>query len=118
MRYTRFVCLFLGLLLVFACAAQAADVEGYLTDKMCAAKGAKDAAAAKAHTKECAMMPDCQKSGYAVITSDGKVLAFDDAGNKEAVKALKASKKKDDLKVKVSGDVAGDKIKVASLKLL
>jgi hypothetical protein len=44
-------------------------------------------------------------------------LSFDAAGNEQAVAALKSSKKKDNLKVKVSGEVDGDTIKVASLKL-
>jgi hypothetical protein len=42
---------------------------------------------------------------------------LDAAGNEQAIAALKASNKKDNLKVKVSGEVAGNMIKVASLKL-
>jgi hypothetical protein len=33
------------------------------------------------HTKQCALMPDCQKSGYGVFTYDQKFLPFDEAGN-------------------------------------
>ena len=96
----------------------AAEVEGVLMDKMCSMKAVKDGQkAATMHTRQCAMMPDCEKSGYGVFTPDGKYLVFDAAGNAQAVKALKSSKKKDNLKVKVSGEVTGDTIKVASLTL-
>ena len=61
------------------------------------------------------MMPDCEKSGYGVFTADNKYLVFDAAGNEQAATALKSSKKKDNLKVRVSGEVTGDAIKVASL---
>jgi hypothetical protein len=47
-----------------------------------------------------------------------QVLTLDDAGNTKAVAALKKSKKKDNLKVTVTGNVKGDTIKVASLKLM
>ena len=95
-----------------------ANVEGALIDKMCSMKAVKDGQkAATMHTRQCAMMPDCEKSGYGVFTADNKYLVFDAAGNEQAAAALKSSKKKDNLKVKVSGEVTGDTIKVASLML-
>jgi hypothetical protein len=106
------------LLAGLAGALPAAEVQGILMDKMCSMKAAKEGQkAAVMHTRECALMPDCEKSGYGVFTTDNKYLALDAAGNKQASTALKASKKKDNLKVKVSGEVNGDTIKVASLKL-
>ena len=96
--------------------AAAAQVNGILMDKMCSAKAAKGGQqAAVMHTRECALMPPCQKSGYGVFTSDNRFLTFDDAGNAKALAALNASKKKDNLKVQVTGDVQGDSIKVADL---
>jgi hypothetical protein len=109
---------FFALLAGFAGMASAADVQGILMDKMCSAKAVKGGqAAAIAHDRDCALMPPCQQSGYGVFTADNKYLTFDDAGNTKAIAALKKSKKKDDLKVTVTGDVNGDTIKVASLKL-
>ena len=67
------------------------------------------------HTRQCAKI--AKKSGGGVVTADNKYLLFDDAGNEQAALALKSSKKKDNLKVKVSGEVTGDTIKVASLTL-
>ena len=43
---------------------------------------------------------------------------LDAAGNNEIVEALKASGKKDHLRVDVTGDVQGDTLKVTSIKLL
>ena len=98
--------------------ASAAEVKGILMDKMCSAKavtGGQKAAAE--HDRECALTTACQKSGYGVYTTDNKWLSFDAAGNEKALAALKASKKTDNLAVTVTGDVTGDTIKVASLKL-
>jgi hypothetical protein len=108
-----------GLLTAFAAMASAANIDGVLIDKMCSAKalggGQK---AATDHTRECALMPNCQKSGFGVFTPDGKYLTFDDEGNTKALGALNASKKKDNLKVRVTGKVEGDSIKVTNVKLL
>ncbi len=96
----------------------AAEVQGFLVDKMCSVKVVKEGqAAAQKHTRDCALMEPCVQSGYGVMTPDGKFLALDDAGNKKAEQALRASKKKDNLKVKVDGDVSGETIAVKSLKL-
>jgi hypothetical protein len=69
-----------------------------------------------AHTKMCALQ--CAASGYGIITSDGKYLKFDEKGNKEVLSELKASDKKDHLRVDVTGDVDGDTLKVSSVKLI
>ena len=113
----------------FAVAAHAEDVKGVLMDQKCS--GTADLRisgssgllvggriVAEAHAKECALMPECQKSGYGVYTSDNRFLRFDEAGNKKALAAIKASTKLDDFEVEVTGEVKGDTIKVASLKLL
>jgi hypothetical protein len=83
-----------------------------LVDNMCAAKVK---ASPDAHTKDCAVK--CADSGYAVVTSDGAVLKLDAKGSEEALAALKASSKADHLRVTVSRDRDGDKIKVTSLKM-
>jgi hypothetical protein len=103
----------LGVLAGFALGLSAATVDGFLMDKMCS-NAKKDG---KTHTTECALSPNCQKSGFVVVTKDGKALALDAKGNAEALKALKATKKTDNLMVTVDGDVSADSIKVTSLKL-
>jgi hypothetical protein len=83
-----------------------------LVDTMCSAKVKADP---DKHTRDCAI--GCEKGGFGIITADGKFLKFDDAGNAKAVAALKASSKKDHLRADVSGDLAGDTIKVTALTL-
>ena len=107
------------LVLAVAGLAAAADITGTLVDRHCSANVMKEGQkAAQAHTRECALMPDCLKAGYAVYTADSKLLILDAAGNKTAEAALRASQKKNDLKVQISGQVTGDNLKVATLKLL
>ena len=107
--------------------ASAADVKGVLMDRACSGKAELRVLStgieggmivAEAHTRECALMPACQKSGYGVYTSENKFLNFDEAGNRKALEAIKASKKLDDLEVEITGEIKGDAIKVQSLKLL
>jgi hypothetical protein len=67
------------------------------------------------HTVKCAL--SCEDGGYGILTTDGKYLKFDDAGNKKAAAALQATKKTDHVRATVEGTVAGDQLKVSSLKL-
>ena len=109
------------LAVVFAagtCLAEQKTLTGYLMDKTCSADYVKKGyASAKGHDVGCAMMDDCASSGYGVLTSDGKYVTFDAAGNKRATAALKAATKKTDLQVTVTGDVSGSGMKVATLKM-
>jgi hypothetical protein len=117
-----------GLWAGLAASAAPTTVQGVLIDKECSSKaevrvvpGARlegGMLVAYTHMRQCALMPACQKSGYGVFTYDNKFLTFDVAGNQRALAALKASKKEDDLKVEVTGEIQGDTIKVVSLKLL
>ena len=82
-------------------------------DSNCSTKAAADP---DSHTRECALK--CQASGYGILTKDHKFLKFDTAGNAQITEALKASDKKDHLRVDVTGDVKGDTLQVSSIKLL
>jgi hypothetical protein len=108
--------------------ASAAQVEGILIDAMCSSKAEVHIVSgprleggmivAEAHTRQCALMPECEKSGYGVFTYDNKYLKFDPAGSRKALALLRATKKEDNLKVEVTGDIQGDMIKVASVKFI
>jgi hypothetical protein len=107
--------------------AAAEEVKGVLMDQACSGKAEVRVLStgieggmivAEAHTRECALMPACQKTGYGIFTYDNKFLKFDAAGSRKALEAIKASKKLDDLEVQVTGEIKGDTIKVESLKLL
>ena len=119
MHIPRKFALWTALTIAAAIVAPAAEVEGILIDKMCSAKAVKDGQkAADMHTRECALMPNCAGSGYGVYTKEGRYITFDEAGNKKAEEALQSSKKKDNLRVKVTGEQSGDTIRVVNLKLL
>src|ERR1700758_516821 len=108
----------------FAAVASAAQVQGILIDEMCSSKAEVRIVSgprleggmivAEAHTRQCALMPECQKSGYGVFTNDNKYLKCDEAGSRKALAALRASKKEDDLKVEVTGEIQGYRDKVAT----
>ncbi len=90
-------------------AAFAETFSGTVVDVAC--KG-KDLAS---HTRKCAI--GCAKSGYALVTSDGKFLKFDEAGNAKTLAALKATAKESDLKANVEGTVDGDVLNVTSITI-
>ena len=67
----------LGMVLLLAGAALAANTRGakltgYLIDNACSARANSEGGAEKVknHTVKCAMMPNCEKSGYAIY-ADG-----------------------------------------------
>jgi hypothetical protein len=97
------------LLAGLAAAASAESFSGTVVDVMCRGK---DLAG---HTRECAL--SCAKSGFALVTADGKFLKFDESGNARTLAALKKSTKEKDLKAKVTGTVDGDVLKVEAIEL-
>lgn len=95
--------------LLLATAAFAETWNGTLVDVMCKDKDIS------AHTKNCAL--GCAKSGFGLVTSDGKFMKFDEAGNAKALAALKATSKEKDLKAKVEGTLDGDTVQVGSIAI-
>jgi len=102
-----------GLLSVSGAAAAETFRNVPVVDSNCSAKVSD---APDSHTRDCALK--CGGSGYGILTNDKTFLKFDAEGNKEVTAALKASSKKDHLRVDVTGDVQGDTLKVTSIKLL
>lgn len=103
----------LGLCAMPALAAVATYKDVPVVDVNCSKKVAADP---DSHSRACALK--CAASGFGIITKDKQFLKFDEEGNAKMVEALKASDKKDHLRVDVSGDVQGDTLKVTSIKLL
>jgi hypothetical protein len=99
----------LSLLMVGTLAA-ADSFSGTVVDVMCKAK---DLAG---HTRECAVT--CAKSGYGLVTADGKFLKFDESGNARTLSSLKKLSKEKDLKAKVTGTMDGDVLKVQSIEFV
>ena len=103
----------LGVILALAAALAYAQgdkktvkVTGYVIDNMCAGPHASEADA-KEHTTSCALMPKCEKSGYAVVSGD-KSYKLDDNGNKLADHVLKTTHTRRGLRVEVEGTIDGD----------
>jgi hypothetical protein len=84
-----------------------------VVDVNCSKKVAADP---DSHPRACALK--CAASGFGIVTQDKQFLKFDAEGNAKIVEALKASAKKDHLRVDVSGDVHGDTLKVTAINLL
>src|SRR5258708_7818010 len=102
-----------------ASAHEPIKVSGFLVDKMCAASHTKDKPAdatkfSSEHTKECGLMDDCVKSGYGVF-ADGKWYEFDEKGSKLALAIFNKTKKTDQIKVTVEGQLHDGKILVGKL---
>ncbi len=107
----------LVLLVVITAGALLAKTETWtnvaLVDTMCADKVKANP---DEHKKDCSLK--CGKTGgFAVVTSDGAVLKLDSSGNKKAMAALEKSKKEDHIHATVTGEKAGDTIKVKTIKL-
>jgi hypothetical protein len=93
-----------------AAIASAETFSGTVVDVMCKNK---DLAG---HTRSCAL--DCAKSGFGVVQADGKFLKLDESGNARTLALLKKSSKEKDLKIKVTGTLDGEVIKVQAVELL
>jgi hypothetical protein len=118
----------LALAIGASAASNVAEVQGVLLDKMCSygmeprvVPGPRlegGMMSAYVHTRRCALKPECQRSGYGVFTYDQKFLPFDQEGNRKALALLQSTKKDDDLRVAVRGDVQDGVMKVKELRLL
>ncbi len=90
-------------------------VTGYVVDNMCAEMHGSEAEA-KNHPNACALMPACEKSGFAVVSGD-KTYKLDEQGNKLAADALKGAKQKKGLKVDVEGTLEGETLHASKLEV-
>ena len=113
MKKVATLALLLGMCAIPAYSATETFNDVSVIDSNCSTKAAADP---DSHTRECALK--CQAGGYGILTKDHKFLKFDSAGNAKIAEALKASDKKDHLRVDVRGDVKGDMLQVSSIKLL
>jgi hypothetical protein len=96
---------------------KATTLTGHIVDKACSARISKKddvQAAAAGHTKGCALMENCAKSGYGVF-ADGKWVEFDEKGNAMAKAAIEKSSKDKGAKYKVTGNVTDGKMAVDSI---
>ena len=83
-----------------------------LVDHHCMSKVKADP---DSHPTSCLIQ--CAKSGYGILTTDGTWLKFDKAGNEKALEALKATDKKDHIRVNVTGELKNGTIDVTALTI-
>jgi len=74
---------------------------GTLVDVICSSE-VKTQADADKHTRDCALMGDCVKSGYGIVI-DGVFHKFDAVGNRQAEAIFRNSKKTDHITATVDG---------------
>jgi hypothetical protein len=92
--------------------------KGYLVDVSCVTERASELGTLGiVHTKRCLQMPDCERSGYAVLTGDRKIIRFDAAGNQQAKQLIASSDRDKDYRIVVSGRVEKESIAVSELRL-
>jgi len=119
----------LGILLVLTLAvfsfaadksAKPQNMSGTLVDVACATENAEKPKAdfAAKHSKKCLQMPECEESGYALLTADNKIIKFDKESNEAAKKFIATTDHDKDWKVAVTGTMNKDNtLKVDKLAL-
>ena len=88
---------------------------GNLIDAACGNKNKEHSAKIAGHPKSCALMEACVKSGYGIVTAEGKFIKFDENGDKLALALLKGTKTEKNIQVEVSGTQEGDILKVTDI---
>ncbi len=84
-------------------------LHGTLIDTLCWNDRTEDAATLlRQHSKACLQMPDCVRSGYAIVTPDGKVYTMDPASNRTATQWIAATSHDANWQVDVKGRVQPD----------
>ena len=93
--------------------------KGYLVDVSCSRDRSTELLKlGRTHTRKCLLMPDCQRSGFGIVTESGNFIPFDKGGN-ASTRAL-IVKLKDDtlLKIAVWGKLENGVIAVFRIRLI
>lgn len=95
--------------------AEVETLKGDIIDNMCSGAQKPEALAefVKTHTKQCALSPDCQASGYSILV-DGKLVKLDKESTSKVVEFLK--KEDSTLQVVITANKAGEELSVASIE--
>ncbi|MFA4993436.1 MAG: hypothetical protein WC571_05660 [Candidatus Omnitrophota bacterium] len=95
-------------------APEAIVLKGDIIDNTCADANKDNLAEfVKTHTKECALLPNCQASGYSIL-ADGKLSKFDADSNAKVAEFLKNADSK--LQVIVTAKQVGDELSLNSIE--
>jgi hypothetical protein len=69
------------------------------------------------HTRDCALRPECEITGYGIALDDGTFLQFDAESNRKAAELLKATTQTNDLKAEAEGERTGALFRAHTIKL-
>ena len=101
--------------IVYAQSPKSVTVTGYLIDNACA-ESAKDLGPrAKGHSRSCALMDNCEKSGYSVVTDDNTRYKLTEKGDGMAAELLKNTKTERGVKVTAEGNYNGSELDLTKL---
>ncbi len=107
--------LFLGAMSV----ANAADIQGVLTDWNCTERMVRNGREkVLQQDQSCSLAKNPNRSAYGLITNDKKFYKFDEAGNKQARELLNSSPNKNSLRVIARGELEGNTMKVTTMSIL
>ena len=105
--------------LLTAASARPADLQGVIADWTCVQPMVKNGREKTlTQNRNCSLKTNYSRSAYGLITVDQKFYKLDDAGRAWALRLLKDTPDKDNLKVVVSGDVDGDTLHVKNMSEL
>jgi predicted short-subunit dehydrogenase-like oxidoreductase (DUF2520 family) len=108
-------------LLALACAGAAAaeELQGVLADWTCIKPMMKEGRATiLKRDRACSLNGNYSRGAYGIITDDKQSFRLDDAGRDWALKLLKNTGDKDNLRVLVNGDIDGETIHVHTMSEL
>lgn len=109
------VCAFVSTLAFAQAPAANMAIKGTIIDNQCASAQKPEALAefVKTHTKECAIKPACEASGYSIF-ENGKLMKFDKESNLKIAAFLKKSEST--LNVMVVAKKNGDMLSLVSIE--
>jgi hypothetical protein len=97
----------------------AAEIQGVLTDWNCTPDMVRNGRAKVLKERpSCSLAHDFRRSAYGLITDKKRFYQIDPQSNDSVLQILSDSPNKDNLKVVVSGEVQGNKIKVNTISIL
>lgn len=96
-------------------AQESITLKGTIIDNKCAEANKADLANfVKTHTKECALMPECAASGYAIYTDEKLLMKFDQESNGKVAEFLK--KADSTVNAVVVAKQVGDELSLVSIE--
>ena len=108
-----------SLTFLFAALSCAAELQGVITDWNCTEDMVREGRErVLKQRRSCSLVHDFRRSVYGLITDDKKFYEIDPQDTKRVAQLLSNSPDKDNLKVVISGELQGNKIRINSISML